>query len=115
MPPLLVAILIFPLAGAGFLVGPMVFRFRKLQVLRNGRVSTATITSVGKTSVRVNNESQYLIHLMRAGDGTRMTKRACFKGEIALSMRKWRDGEPVKILFLPDKPNRFLLPESWTE
>lgn len=107
--------LIFPLIGFLALFGPVFLRSRDLRIVRMGTVATASITSVEKTTVKINEQCQYKIHLTRDDDGFPMVKRTHRAKEIAFAMRKWRDGEPVKILYLPDNPKRFLMPESWNE
>jgi hypothetical protein len=114
-PPGGVFVVVFPLVGALVLLGPMLLRARKIQVLRNGQVSTARVMAVEKTTVQINNQSQYKIHLSRTSDGSQIIRRTCSLQEISFAATKWKDAELVKILYLPQKSNGVLLPESWNE
>lgn len=106
-------VLIFPLVGAGFLF----FTFRgiriKKRLLQNGHVTRATVNSLERTSVRVNRQHQFKIHLTRLDDLRTIMKRSHDRDEIALAKWKMETNEPVTILHDIHKPQRLLFPETW--
>lgn len=106
-------VLVFPLLGCAFMFGPVFLRSRKLRMLRMGVVATADITSLEKTSAKVNQDVMYKIVLDH--DGAALVKRSFDAKEIAFAMRRWQERKPVKILHPPGRPNQFLLPELWNE
>lgn len=108
-------VVIFPLAGVVLFFGLTFQRFRDLKILRMGSLSTANITSVEKTSVEVGDQPQYKIHLTCNDKLIKLVKRTHDAREVSFAMRKQDAGEPVKILYLPYKLKRFLMPELWNE
>jgi len=104
------------LVGGGLLVfSPRLIKPRDHKILRSGIVSSASIILAEKVSEGEHGDDTYKVHLSRAGDGIRLVKRTDDRREISFVMRNWQADEPVTILYLPDKPQRFLLPGCWNE
>lgn len=106
-------VLVFPLAGAGFLVGCLYIRQVKKRLLRHGWASSATVTALEKTSMRVNNQHVFKIHLTFTDDGRAVVKRSYDAAELALAEEAMNSARPVRILYDPNNPKRLLFPETW--
>lgn len=112
-PAWLLFVLLFPLTGCGLMLNAIFSRRKKLQLLRDGRLTTATVSSIEKTRVEVNNRPQFKIHLIRSDDRSAIMKRSCDPTELAWADEKIKSAEPVKLLYDPKNPKHFLFPETW--
>ncbi len=106
-------VLVFPVVGGTLLLFPVLAARRNTRILQNGKVATATVDSLEKTYVQINHQSVYKIRLTRMDNRSSILKRSHDGNEIALLEEKLKAGEPVTILFDPDKPQHLLFPESW--
>ncbi len=106
-------LLIFPLLGGAILFFSINSVRVKRLILRDGRVTTATVNSIEKTNVEVNDRPQFKIHLTRTDDRSAIMKRSSDPTELALAGEKMKSAQPMKILYDPAKPKHFLFPETW--
>lgn len=106
-------VVIFPIVGAAILIGSLRSYLGKRRLLRHGISSTATIASVQKTSMSINDEKVYKIHLTRTDDQRPMMKRSHDSDEITLAQNKLAAASLVTILYDPNQPNQFVFPEIW--
>jgi hypothetical protein len=106
-------VLIFPLAGGAILLFTLRGNRIKNFLLQNGLVARATVNSLERTHVVVNNQNQYKIQLTRLDDHSGIVKRSHDRREIDLLEKKMSAGEQVIILLDPQKPKRLLFPETW--
>jgi hypothetical protein len=107
-------VLIFPLIGGSLVLWFIVDRRRRRRLLREGRLTEATIVSVEQTAAQANNRPIYRIVLTApALNGDRPVKIARTNpAEVALARQRAADGQPVFVLYDPAKPGRLLLPEA---
>lgn len=106
-------VLIFPLVGGSILFFTLRGNRLNKHILQNGLLTQATVNSLEKSHVVVNNQPQFKIHLTRNDDRTAIVKRSHDRREIGLLEEKLAAGEPVMILLDPQKPKRLLFPETW--
>lgn len=111
--PFCLLVLVFPVAGGALLIFSVLAAQRNTRILQNGNVATATVDSLEKTNVQINNQNVYKIRLTRMDNRSSILKRSHDESEIALLEEKRKAGEPVTILFDPDKPKHLLFPEAW--
>jgi hypothetical protein len=108
-----VVVVILPLAGL-VLFSVAVFRwYGDLKILRMGTSSMGTITSVKRTSAEAGDKTCYEIHLTSRDNGEKLVRRSQHVREISFAMARQDSGEPVRILHVPYRMKRFLLPELW--
>ena len=111
-PPWLAFVILFPLAGAGILVGAWWGRRTTLNLLENGLISSATINAVEGTLTQINGNTVHRIR-MNFPEGGEIVRKSWDDGEISTARRKKESGEPVTVLYDPRKPKRLIFPESW--
>lgn len=105
-------VLIFPLIGSLAIGIPLIFSLGRRKILREGRISSANVLGLRKTNVRINQQHQYAISMLR-DDGVEMVRKTHHPEEIALAAEKKDRNEAIVILHDPVKPNRLLFPEAW--
>ena len=106
-------VLIFPLVGGAILFFTLRGSRLNKHILQNGLLTHATVNSLERTNVVVNNQPQFKIHLTRNDDRSAIEKRSHNRRELALLEEKLAAGEPALILLDPQKPKRLLFPETW--
>jgi hypothetical protein len=105
--------LLFPAIGASALAAPVFIRRRRHRLLRDGRLTTATISALQQTGAMVNNQQQRKITLTRDDDGGTAVRRTHDPVEIAYAEEKLSEGQPVQVLYDPRKPKHWAFPELW--
>jgi len=106
-------VLIFPLVGAGFLLGGIHFSRMRSRILAHGLLSSGRVKSMRPTAGRINQMPVYKFSILREDDMREFTLRRHVPAEVALLQRKMAADEPLQILYDPNKPHRMLFPESW--
>lgn len=106
-------VLIFPIVGATVLLASLFAGAGRRRLLTHGVLAMAKVTAVEPTSIRVNEQLQYKIHLTRSDDGVTVVKRSHDAREVALAKEKLHAGSLIQILHDPHKTKRLLFPETW--
>lgn len=106
-------VLLFPLVGGAVLIGSFYSRHTRKRLLRYGLVARASVDSLEKTCMQVNNEYVFKIHLTFTDEGRTVVKRSYHAGEVALAEEAMKSSRPVQVLYDPNKPKRLLFPEAW--
>lgn len=106
-------VLIFPLVGAGIMLGGIFAGSIKRRILTHGLLSSGKVKSMQPTSVRINHKPQYKFVVVREDDLREFTVRRHLPDEVAFLQGKMAGEERLKILYDPNKPQRMLFPETW--
>jgi hypothetical protein len=106
-------VIIFPLAGGLIAFFGIRSLLRKKNLLKNGIFASAEIKNIKRTNMRQNHQYYYKITV--AFDVNGITTESTFKdcGKQAKTAReKHQSGEPIGILYNPEKPNQILIVDS---
>ena len=97
-------------AGISAIVLGLRFRRRKIDLLRNGRITNGVIESVEKTDVAINGQQRYLAHVNFSAAGIRVNETAALYGDQVRLAREAADQQnTVDVVYATDDPKRFLL------
>lgn len=110
-------VLIFPVIGAGFVVGLLISRYRMVSLLRSGPLGDFRVTAIETTSVRINRMQQYRITFQRIDDASDTAIRTVkwhHPQWVGFARERMRTGQAVFGLFDPKRLKRIVLPEIWS-
>ncbi|MBK1818332.1 DUF3592 domain-containing protein [Luteolibacter yonseiensis] len=108
-----VVVLVFPLLGLYCIVHTLSDLRWKKRLLSEGLIGKAVVDSVEKSRFHSEGQDEYVLRMTRVEDGTRIQKRIRTNAEIHVATAKLKSGEPLTLLYCRDKPQRFLIVESW--
>lgn len=108
-------VLIFPLVGLCIAGAGIRARRKTAWLLHHGRLGEARVQGVEATNTKVNGRRVFKITLQLDGAGARQQEaavRTTSSELIWFASTRRESGEPVYILYDPNKPRRLLLPEA---
>ena len=105
---------LFPLIGAALVVWFVVDRRRTRRLLREGRVTEATVVSAEPTMASVNRQVVHKIVITSSDlqGGRPVTVNRFKPAEVNLVQKHLREKQPVFVLYDPQKHTRVLFPEA---
>jgi len=105
--------IVFPIVGFGVLGWTVIYRRRRIRILRDGEFALGTLREVTPTSMRVNNQIVYRLKIDATIDGKPKALIHRCHGEAASVARDHhRNEEPVGLLLDPEKRSRVLLVDT---
>ena len=105
---------LFPLVGAALVVWFVIDRQRTRRLLREGRVTEATVVSAEPTMASVNRQVVHKIVITSSDlqGGRPVTVNRFKPAEVNLVQKHLREKQPVFVLYDPQKHTRVLFPEA---
>lgn len=108
-------VLIFPLVGLCIAGAGIRARRKTAWLLTHGRLGEARVVSVEATNTKVNGRRVFKITLQLEGTGARQQEaavRSTSSELITFASTRRDSGQPVYILYDPNKPKRLIMPEA---
>lgn len=105
---------VFPLIGLGIAGGALRARRNTLWLLERGRLAEAQVESVERTGAEVDYKPEYKVTLRFAEGGLRTTVTIRYHSPelVTFAETRLQSGQPVFVLYDPDKPTRLIIPEA---